>query len=261
MTVVIDTPTNDMSELVTEEVISNEGDVADIETVETHEVELPKKFQGKTVEDVVKSYTELEKELGRKANEVGELRRLTDEYLRRELSKTNTPTQENDSEDDDIFSTKATVRKELDSNPKIKALEEKLAQQEREKAISQFATKHPDYSDIGADSNFQEWVKASHYRQKMFAKADAMDLEAADDLLTMWKETQKIRSNSEASEQAKEKRKADLKKVSGESSSTGEGKRKVYNRVELMRLRMNDPDKYNAMQDEIVTAYREGRVK
>lgn len=258
MTIVIDTPTDVSADLITDE---GDADVTDVEEVAEPVVELPKKFQGKSVDDVVRSYTELEKELGRKANEVGELRKLTDEYLRRELSKTNTPTQSNDVEDDDIFDTKATIRKELDSNPKIKALEEKLAKKEMEEVLNSFAAKHPDYRDIGGNEDFQNWVKASTYRQRMFAQADNMDLDAADDLLTMWKETQKVRATSEASEQAKEKRKADLKKVSGESSSTGEGKRKMFNRVELMRLRINDPDKYNAMQDEIVSAYREGRVK
>ena len=39
--------------------------------------EVPDKFSGKSVEDIVKSYQNLEQELGRKSQEIGELRNLS----------------------------------------------------------------------------------------------------------------------------------------------------------------------------------------
>ena len=254
-----------MTSIVVDEPVVEEEIVEEVEEVEVEEaepeVELPKKFQGKSLEDIVKSYTELERELGRKANEVGDLRKLTDDYLRRELSRTESPTHVDEDEEVDIFNTKEKVRKEIENDPRIKSLEEKLANKERKEALDAFSAKHPDYQQIGKSEEFQEWVNKSQYRIKMFQQADAMDLEAADDLLTMWKDVTKHKATSEANEGLKEKRKQDLKKVSGESSSTGSGKRKTYSRVELMRLRINDPEKYNSMQEEIMSAYKEGRVK
>lgn len=41
---------------------------------EEQEVELPEKFKGKSMEDIISSYENLEKELGRKGQELGELR-------------------------------------------------------------------------------------------------------------------------------------------------------------------------------------------
>ena len=49
--------------------------------------EVPDKFSGKSVEDIVKSYQNLEQELGRKSQEIGELRNLSDSFLKAEISR------------------------------------------------------------------------------------------------------------------------------------------------------------------------------
>ena len=64
------------------------------ETLETLEAEsdieptsdIPDKFSGKSVEDIVKSYQNLEQELGRKSQEIGELRQLSDSCLNSPIS-------------------------------------------------------------------------------------------------------------------------------------------------------------------------------
>jgi len=48
--------------------------------------------------------------------------------------------------------------------------------------------------------------------------------------------------------------------VSRTSSEATAGK-KIYRRADLIRLRTNDPERYDALQDEILEAYAEGRVK
>ena len=70
---------------------STEDTISDIteETVEVQaeaEVEsnVPSKFANKSTEEIIDSYTNLEKELGRKAQEVGELRKLSDSFLQAE---------------------------------------------------------------------------------------------------------------------------------------------------------------------------------
>ena len=54
--------------------------------------ELPKKFQGKSEYEIAEAYENLEKELGRKGQEIGELRKLTDSYLQSQLSTQNQTT-------------------------------------------------------------------------------------------------------------------------------------------------------------------------
>jgi hypothetical protein len=52
-----------------------------------------------------------------------------------------------------------------------------------------------------------------------------------------------------------------LKAASVDTGGSGETTRKVYRRADLIRLKMRDPVKYDAMSDEIMAAYSEGRVK
>jgi len=50
-------------------------------------------------------------------------------------------------------------------------------------------------------------------------------------------------------------------KAESRSSSGSTGTGKTYKRADLIRLKMQDPMKYESMQDEIYAAYAEGRVK
>ena len=95
-----------MSSIVVDpEEISADTEVEDTvepdETPETLEAEsdieptssdIPDKFAGKSVEDIVKSYQNLEQELGRKSQEIGELRQLSDSFLKAEISRNDTQT-------------------------------------------------------------------------------------------------------------------------------------------------------------------------
>ena len=80
---------------VTEEVVEEQVDISlealavedEVEEeVIQEEAELPKKFQGKSSTEIVEAYENLEKELGRKGQEIGELRKLTDSYLQSQIS-------------------------------------------------------------------------------------------------------------------------------------------------------------------------------
>jgi hypothetical protein len=37
--------------------------------------------------------------------------------------------------------------------------------------------------------------------------------------------------------------------------------KKIYRRADIIKLMQTDPDKYDMMQNEIMAAYREGRVR
>ena len=121
--------------------------------------------------------------------------------------------------------------------------------------------KHPDFAEVVQDGEFIEWVKASPIRLNMYAMADAQyDFNAADELLTTFKQirTAKAKETADVGQQV---RKQNLKAVAVDVSGTGESSKKVYRRADLIRLRMTDPGRYEALQDEIMAAYSEGRVK
>ena len=68
------------------EALAVEDEVNEEVTQEQEEPELPKKFQGKSSSEIAEAYENLEKELGRKGQEIGELRKLTDSYLQSQIS-------------------------------------------------------------------------------------------------------------------------------------------------------------------------------
>jgi hypothetical protein len=45
------------------------------------------------------------------------------------------------------------------------------------------------------------------------------------------------------------------------TGNRNKGTKKVYRRADLIKMKMQDPNRYMAMQDEIMAAYQEGRVK
>jgi len=228
--------------------------------------ELPDKFKGKSVNDIVNSYENLERELGRKGQELGELRKLTDQVLKQQLTTNQNGTQiQPEEEEIDFFDDpNLAVKKAIESHPKFREFEE---QQERHKAnvtTQQLKTAHPDYVEIISDSKFQEWVQKSPIRTQLFIAAhNNYDLNAALELIGNWKERRLISNTTEAEAQKAAKRDEALrngKSISRSSSESTVGK-KIYRRADLIRLKTNDPSRYDDLQEEILKAYAEGRVK
>jgi hypothetical protein len=56
-------------------------------------------------------------------------------------------------------------------------------------------------------------------------------------------------------------RQVSLKAAAVDVGGSGESSKRVYRSADLIRLKMRDPDRYEALQDEIMLAYAEGRVK
>jgi hypothetical protein len=237
----------------------NEVEVEEVETPEV-EYELPEKFRGKSQKDIVDMYSNLEKELGRKGQEVGELRRLADQFLN---AKVNQREPEPEEEVDFYDDPKAAVEKLLKNDPRLRQAEQQAAAMKAQAAMSQLEKTHPDFMDVVQDTAFQEWVKGSKIRTQLFMAADNYDFDAANELLSTWKERSMINKTKEAEAEQEADRKAALKGAKSESRSSGEAKagKKIYRRADLIRLKQTDPNRYETLQDEILAAYAEGRVK
>ena len=235
----------------------------------TPEFEVPDKFAGKSLEDVIGSYENLEKELGRKAQEVGELRKLSDSFLQAQI-KTNTNQQNPQAEapkptepEMDFFEDpNLAVNKAIENHPKFKEFQQYQAQQVQTAAKAQLEQTHPDFTDVVQDAKFQEWVKESPIRQQLFDAADKYNFDAANELLSTWKDRSMINKTAEVEAKAEADRQAALKAGATETRATaGSTGGQSFKRADLIRLKMTDPAKYESMQDEIYAAYAEGRVK
>jgi hypothetical protein len=91
--------------------------------------------------------------------------------------------------------------------------------------------------------------------------ADAQyDFTAADELISTFKQirTSKTAQTTEAGNSVRQQ---NLKAAAVDVGGTGESSKKVYRRADLIRLRMTDPNRYEALQPEIMAAYADGRVK
>lgn len=235
------------------------------EEITTTEPEIPAKFKGKSIEDIVHSYTELEREYGRRSNEVGELRKLTDEILKSSLQvDTGGTTAKKKTEVDDLLENPDQVIEDVVSNsPKLKQLEEQLINARREEARKGFEAKHPNAYDIVQDTTFQKWVAASPVRQQMFLDAHQnYNYEVASELIGLYEQVVQTEANT-VKEDRKAKRSQSLKDATTEKGSSGQSSKKIFRRTDVLKMIRTNPKKYNdpAFQAELAAAYQEGRVR
>jgi len=224
---------------------------------------IPDKYQGKTLEQVVQMHQEAEKLLGRQSSEVGELRKVVDDFIQNQTQQ-QAPQQYVEPEDDiDYFTDpQAAVNRAIENHPKIREAQEYTAQYKKQTSLAMLNTKHPDMQSILQDPKFAEWIKASKIRTQLFVEADQQyNAEAADELFSLWKERKNIAQQTAAVE--KQSRKQQLKAANtGSTQGSAEGsRRKVYRRADIIKLMKTDPERYQALSEEILKAYAEGRVK
>lgn len=234
------------------------------ELEQSTEEELPDKYKGKSTAEIVRMHQEAEKLLGRQSSEVGELRKVVDDYIQTQLSTTNAPkTTDEQQEEIDFFSDpEKAVDNAISNHPKIKQAEQASVEYQQKTAMSELQKRHPDMKDILSDGKFVDWIKASKIRTQLFAQADQdYDYEAADELFSTWKERQQIVSQTANNE--KQQRKDALKAAStGNARGSGEKpSKKIYRRSDIIKLMKDNPERYLALSDEIMQAYQERRVR
>ena len=237
---------------------------AEVEQPQPEEPKVPEKYQGKSLEEVVQMHQEAEKLLGRQSSEVGELRKVVDDYISTQTQPIAPQQQHVEPEDDiDYFTDpQAAVNRAIENHPKIREAQQYTEQYKKQSSLATLQAKHPDMQTILSDPKFAEWIKASKIRTQLFVAADQQyDADAADELFSLWKERKTVARQTAAVE--KQARKQTLKAANtGNARGTGEGTRKkVYRRSDIIKLMKTDPERYQALSDEILQAYAEGRVK
>lgn len=246
------------------EQLDKELDLYDVEETSNTDLntdqDIPEKFRGKQLKDVAKSYMNLEQELGRKANEVGELRKLTDRLLELELANKRVRQEDIQIDEDEFLDDpKKAVNKAISENPEMQEIRKSMAKTKQLEFLATMDSVSPGWKDTVQEDGFKQWVAASPIRGRLALEADNLNFDAAQELVNTYKEIKKSRSKD--TEEAEEATKESIKKGSLESGATGAKGKKIFRRADLMRLRLSDPDRYNAMQNEILKAYSEGRVK
>ena len=229
---------------------------------EDTEDDIPEKYKGKSVKEIVRMHQEAERAIGKQGSEVGELRRIVDDFVKAQTVTKQQQAPEVEEEVDFFTDPEKAIAKAISKHPKVQQAEQMAVRTAQAEIVAALKTNHPDYTEIIKDASFAEWVGKSKVRQELFARADRnYDYDAANELLSTWKERKQVVAQSQAVEQVQ--RKQAVKSAStGSSKGSGEpASKKTYRRSDIIELMQRDPDRYQALAPEIMQAYAEGRVK
>jgi len=239
---------------------------ADPEPAVEPEEDLPSKYKGKTLADIVKMHQEAEKLIGRQAQEVGEVRKLADELIKRQLNSPKDEGKATKEDEIDFFADPDTaVEKKIAKHPAILEAKEQARQLKEMQTMSRLQQEFPDFQATVNDPAFAEWVKTSPIRLQLFARAHSeFDFDSAAELLGTWKYIKpKAEPVKQPNAEVKKQQQAAIQQatvdVGGATQAVSSSK--VYRRADLIRLQLEDPDRYIQLQPEIMAAYAEGRVK
>jgi hypothetical protein len=255
-----------MAEFIEESVDSTDEPEQEVEqesqAVETNEEEnLPEKYKGKDYKEIVRMHQEAEKLIGRQGSEVGELRRIVDDFIKAQASSKQQAQPEVD-EEDFFADPKKAVERAIESHPKIKQAEKMASDMTKARALETLKSKHPDFGNVVSDPGFLNWIQASKVRTELFVRADRQyDYDAADELLSLYKDRQQSAKNTVSAEKSARSQQVRAATTTVSAGSDEAPSKKIFRRQDIIRLIQTDPDKYDSMQDEIMAAYRENRVK
>lgn len=234
---------------------------AETEQVEASEgvADVPPEYQGKTQAELIKMHQEAQSRLGTQGSEVGELRKIVDDFI---LKQSETKAPEPAEEVDFFADPDKAVDSKIANHPAIREVQENTLRMRQEQAKQELINKHPDAQEIVQSSEFINWVKGSKIRMELLARADQQyDSSAADDLFSQWKQ---IKQSSQAAVQNEvDARKDTVKRAStgGAKGSTEAPSKKIYRRADIIELMKTDPRRYQSMEPEIRKAYMEKRVR
>lgn len=215
--------------------------------------ELPEKYQGKSLEELVRMNEETQKFIGQQANEIGELRKAVDAVVQANLPAPEDPP--------DFFEDpERAIAAHLNNHPAIKSAQQASEVVARETAKNALLAAHGDAMSVIQSPEFTKWRDSSSFRKNLWNQAQAYDAEAGIELLTLFKERQGVVEQTENLE--KGQRKQDAKRAStGSTRGTGNAPAKTFRRADIVQLMRTDPERYQKLAPEIRAAYAQGRVK
>jgi hypothetical protein len=223
--------------------------------------DLPEKYRNKSLKDIIAMHQESEKLIGKQGNEVGELRRTVDDFIKTQTSRNLKTDVEPELSDDDFYSDPIQATKRaIDEHPAIRDAKQQAIAMKQATVQNQIASKYPNFREIATSEEFGNWVNASKVRLELYNRAqDQFDFDSADELLSTWIERQEY--TKKVTDTSKLDREQQLKSADmGTSGATESTSKKKYRRSDIIKLMQTDPDRYDSMAQEIMIAYRENRV-
>lgn len=249
------------------------------ETVQQPQADdVPEKYKGKSVKDIISMHENAERELGRSRNEIGTQRRLLDEVLglRRATAQSSPPapvvpvsTQQLIENPEETITQVATRV----ADQRVGQQGERLAHLESLVQTDNLRKKHGSYEDVLMSPDFQDWARKSPYRIGLITKAAQGSFEASDEVLSLYSEITEARKPATATTTTQTKdpnldaaRAAATVKSGGSGvnrvvDTSGQGKQRFSRKV-LAQMYTNEPHRYAELADSGVLeqAYADKRI-
>ena len=231
--------------------------------------ELPEKYRGKSVEDIIEMHRNAERRVGELGNELGTMRGIVTDLSRITRPQPAATTEEKEqlavSGDELLADPTAAIRKVVQRDLD----RERLAREEGElKAAAQNAAQAltQDYGDIGAivqSPEFQEFASRTSFRQRdlqIAATGSGMDqVVAARRLLEDFTDYQKaVGSQEKPPDNVQEARRVSTE---GSGNSGKVSSKPTFHESDVLKVIQDDPVKWRSpsFQKEITAAIRDGR--
>lgn len=256
MAQLIDERTQEVDEVEDNDAVLEEEVAA---TPESPEDDLPAQYKGKSTDEIIKMHQEAESRLGKQGEEVGQYRKIIDDFILKQ-TKSNEP---EEAEEIDFFADPdKAVEHKIANHPTLKQLEQLGVQMQQSQTLSALQQKHPDLKEIATSPEFQNWVTGSKVRQQLYEQANSQyNYDAADELFSTWKEIRNVAKQTVEVERKERKQALNAASTGGASGSTEAPSKKIYRRADIIELMRTNPKRYQSMSDEIMRAYQEGRVR
>ena len=224
--------------------------------------DIPDKYKGKSAAEIIRMHQEAEKLLGKHSSEVGELRKIVDDFIHTNLNKEKQESPDESEQVDFWEDPDKAFETKLKNHPSIKQAEELSKQLTQQQVVNKLNTEYPDWEETVQSEDFAKWIQSSNARIKKYANAaNNYDWDDADDLLGTWQELKKARTSAQNTADADVKQQRKKASTGSDNASNSAPSRKVYKRQDIVNLMRNDPKRYAQLANEIERAYAEGRVR
>ena len=231
-----------------------------VEAEQAQEEDIPERYRGKSIQDVIQMHREAEKALGRQGNEIGEMRKMFDEFVQTSAQDRNKPEPEPSEPVDYFVDPQTAVNQQIDNHPALQEMKGVANEMRKQQGQATLRNRHGDFESVLTNPEFAEWVQSSPVRTRLFMEADKRyDVDAADELISTFKQ---LKGAVPAAQNMD--RKSAVKSASNGGSRTnpdGQRRGRIYRRADIRKLMMEDPKRYEELQPEIMAAYAENRVR
>lgn len=235
-----------------------------------------RRFDGKSLDDVLESYAELQVMSSRQGEDLGKLRKTVDQLLELQSHTIAQPSPQDTAKpvkgitSDELYTDPDTsIRRVVKDESKetaerLERLEAALTQREVALNKQGLESKYEGWEQEIATPEFQNWVQSSPAKLRLYAAANQYDFASANDLLELWYEKKGSRQQVQNDvERERQFRDATLETSSPTTLDVAE----TYSRSDLMEKRIAAKSGNRQAErwlrehgNSITLAYAEGRL-